>query len=73
MEREIAAQEERTRRIKEGVVRKFRVSFAVSGTVEREVWAVDEAEARELAELESADVDPFELDVDVYNVKEVTG
>ena len=48
LEREIIEQEERTEKIENGQIKKYRVNISVTGDIEIEVWATSEQEAREL-------------------------
>ena len=69
---ELANQEERSQRIKDGLLKKYKVTLRYSGRETREVWATDKYEAEEIAEGFEIDVvAPYDCDINDISAEEI--
>ena len=66
---EIARQEERTKRIKDGIVKQYRVAIELSATEYVTVWATSKEEALKIAEEEPCD--PIDWEVESQYATEI--
>ena len=70
IERQIIAQEERTRAINEGELKQFDVTITYTGYKEITVWAISAMEAEEIARDEDCS-EPDELEIDYVRAVEL--
>lgn len=60
--KQVAEQEERTREIKEGLLKEYFVTIEFTGRTTARVWATSKDEAEDIAELDSFEPDEVEID-----------
>ncbi len=68
---QIADQEERTREIKEGLLKEYFVAIRFTGETTEQVWATSQEEAEDIAGLH--DFEPDEFEIASAHAREVVG
>ena len=72
LEVEIALQEERAGKIKDGEIKEFFIDVEFTGSKTVRVWATDKAEAEEIAQ-ENGWTEPDDLEIENVHAREVKG
>jgi len=66
---EIKRNEEHNQKVKEGILKKYRVIVALASTVDMEICAVDEKDARSIARYDVED--PMDWEIDYVHATEI--